>query len=149
MEKSKREKREVPFRTTLLFRILPAALALALFLAGVRMRDRYESERADREARLETLAAERDAARSELDGLDPAAPAYALRWETLTGELLAEADTRADALTAELRETEDAVLAAREELTRWTADEEYVYYRTVYNAWEEGRAYVEELLSEG
>ncbi len=138
-----------PFRKTLLLRILPAALALALLGTGFRAWERYASRQTAWEERLETLTAERDAALAEFSEADPSGPEYAGRWERLTGDVLADAEAEAASLEAELWETEESIRSAEEEMGRWRADEEYVYVRAVCDALEKGRAYVEELLSKG
>lgn len=142
-----REKTKTPVREIVLVIVLVLAAALSC-LAAITLRGEYSALRREKESRMEEALAAMESAERDYALADPAGEAANDRWTALTDQELGRAEEELNALSAETREFSEKISAAQQKLDELAADEDYAYYRDICREYEEGRAYVEELLAD-
>ena len=83
----------------------------------------------------------------EQDEADPDSAANTAERQQVTDEMIAAAYAELEALREQSEETESAIRAAEEKISALQGAENVDYYRAIYDEYNEGRAYVEGLLS--
>ena len=123
-------------------------ILLLLMLAGtgigaVTLYNKTADLRAENEALVREANQQVETAKAAYDAIDPSTTQGAERQLQSDNAAVAEAEQRADALEAEIREIENSIRAAQEELNRVEADEETAYYMEAYDSLREGMEKVE------
>ncbi len=130
----------------LLMLALIAIIAGALY-GAVRFHSQYNAIKAEKEAVISQAEAELAESKAELESLDLSGPESSQLLLDAQNEALDKARTEIGALEEEIAAMDQEISALESELAVLEQDEDYVYYRTIYDAYSEGKEYVEELIA--
>lgn len=144
-EGSEEKKKVGPFGPILAVLLLAVILGAGYF--ALQFRDSLESKRSEYEAALELAGSELAEAQAEYALADPDAAENAAERDELAESMLGEARERAAELEAESAALDESIAEAESRVAELEAAEDFDYYKAVYDAYAEGMAYVEELLS--
>ena len=129
----------------LMFALILLGLAAAYF--GQQYYTQYRSLKTSYEGNLQTLNAELQEAQAALRLADPDSEAHEGERAVLTEELLRDAQEKLSEVQKESAELDSAISEAEKTVAELEQQEDFEYYKEIYDAYEEGRDYVEGLLS--
>ncbi len=127
--------------------LLLAVTAGAVYM-GLQFRSRYIQRRTEAEGIVAAAQAELEAAQAQYAAVDPNDPANARRLTDIREEVLSEARQEEQRLRDELAELDASLKEMEAKLAELENDEEYAFYKAIYDSYAEGKAYVEELLAD-
>ena len=127
--------------------LLLAVTAGAVYM-GLQFRSRYIQRRGEAEAAVAAAQAELEEAQAQYAAVDPDDPANAQRLTDIREKVLSEAREEEQKLRDELAELDAALKDTEAKLAELESDEDYAYYKAIYDSYAEGKAYVEELLAD-
>ena len=143
----RRRRRSRPVWPGVLVMILLLGILGGAGFLGLRFRDQREAKLREGETLVAQARAEMEEARANNPIPDPDDPEYARRQEELRQQLLSQAREEEQALEEQTAALEQSLREAEDELSRLEQDEDYAYYKALYDTYEEGRVYVVGLLS--
>ena len=124
------------------------AVILAAGYYGLRYMDAVAALKSEYEGALQAAESERDDAAALRAEADPDSAAHIAERELLTDGMIAEAKAEAEVLREKGEQTDAAIREAEQTISELQNVEGYEYYRAIYDEYVEGRAYVEDLLSD-
>ena len=131
----------------LIFMLLLIVFIFAAVHFGLQYMSSFEQLRGEYDGAVQAAEAERDAARALYEEADPESDANSAERRQVTDEMIAEASAELEALRNQSEETESAIRAAEEKINALHGAEDEEYYRAIYDEYNEGRDFVEGLLS--
>ena len=124
------------------------AVTVGAVALGLRFRGRYTQRREEAEATVAAAQAELEEAQAQYAAVDPDDPANVQRLADIREAALSEARQEEQRLRDELAELDAALKDTEAKLAELESDEDYAYYKAIYDSYAEGKAYVEELLAD-
>jgi phage shock protein A len=126
--------------------LLLAVIAGSIF-GALRFRAQYRELKAEKEESIALAEEELAAARAELASLDLSGPEGSQVLLDAREEALEKAREEAAALEEEIRALNEEITRLEAEIALLEQDEDYAYFRAIYESYREGRDHVEELIA--
>ncbi len=148
-ERARADGREAGFPVgKLLIMLLLIAVILAAGYAGILFYEQYTVIKAEHDAVIDAANAELDAAMAEYDVANPDSEAHIAERKAVSEEILREAKNEMSRMEQDMGALDQTIADAESRIREMESQEEFKYYMSIYDQYEQGRDYVEELLSD-
>ena len=131
----------------LILTVVLIAVILAAGYAGILCYEQYGVIKAEHDAVVNAANAELAGAQAEYAIEDPDSEAHIAERQALSEEILREAKEEMARMEQEKGALDRSIAAAEDRVRELESQEDFDYFKSVYDEYVEGREYVEELLS--
>jgi cell division protein FtsB len=144
----RKKKKYSPVGAIIAMVVLLAVIGASVY-GALRFRGQYRELKAEKEVAIALAEEDLAAARAELAALDLSGPEGSQILLDAQEEALEKARGEAVALEAEIDALNEEIARLEAEIALLEQDEDYAYFRAIYEAYREGRDHVEELIARG